>query len=70
MILVLICIVGFVNHNTSIVSEAQKLHRELMKADHEAKLERDRKGREEQTQKAQERKEKEKKRTQKHERRR
>lgn len=66
----MIHLVGYVNHNTSIVSDAQKLHRELMKADHEAKLERDRKGREEQSQKAQDRKEKEKKRTQKHEKRR
>lgn len=58
------------NRNTSIAGEAQRLHRELLKAGHEAKLERDRKDREAQRQRAQDRKEKEKKRTQKQERRR
>lgn len=58
------------NVNTSVASEAQRLHRELLKAGHEAKVERDRKSREAQKQKAQERKEKEKRRTQKQERRR
>ena len=61
---------AFVNVNASVVSDAQKQHRELLKANHEAKLQRERKDREAQKQRAQERKEKEKKRTQKQERRR
>lgn len=61
---------AFVNQNTSVAGDAQRLHRELLKANHEAKLERDRKDREAQKQRALERKEKEKKRTQKQERRR
>ena len=58
------------NRNTSVASEAQRLHRELLKASHDAKVERDRRDREVQKQRAQEKKEKEKKRTQKQERRR
>lgn len=58
------------NQNTSVSSEAQKLHRELLKANHEAKLDRDRKDKEMQKQRVLERKEKEKKRTQKQEKRR
>lgn len=61
---------SFVNPNASVAGEAQKLHRELLKANHEAKLDRDHKDKEAQKQRAQERKEKEKKRTQKQERRR
>lgn len=60
----------YVNRNTGVAGEAQRLHREMLKASHEAKVERDRKERELQKQRAQERKEKEKKRTQKQERRR
>ncbi len=58
------------NRNTSVVGEAQRLHREVLKATHDAKVERDSKERELQKQRAQERKEKEKKRTQKQEKRR
>lgn len=58
------------NHNTSVAGDAQKLHRELLRAEHEAKIEGDRKDRETQKRRAQERKEKEKKRTHKQEKRR
>ena len=61
---------AFVNQNTSVVGDAQKLHRELLKANHEAKIERDRRDKEAQKQRVLDRKEKEKKRTQKQERRR
>ena len=66
-----VCFPGvFVNTNTSVAGDAQRLHRELLKAEHDAKTERDRKDRETQKQKAQDRKDKEKKRTQKQEKRR
>ena len=65
------CLPGvYENRNSSIAGDAQKLHREVLKASHDAKVERDRRDKELQKQKAQERKEKEKKRTQKQERRR
>ncbi len=58
------------NLNTSVASDAQKLHRESLKASHDARLEQDHRDRETQKQKTQERKDKEKKRTQKQEKRR
>ena len=67
----LISILGvYMNRNTSVAGEAQRLHREVLKASHDAKVERDRRERELQKQRTQDRKEKEKKRTQKQEKRR
>ncbi len=60
----------FLNQNAAVVSEASRLHRVKLKAEHDVRMERIKLDREKQKQKAQDRKEKEKKRTQKQERRR
>jgi len=67
---VIYCSGLYVNRNAAVVSEAGKIHREKLKADHEARVEKIKLDRDRQKQKAQERKEKEKKRTQKQEKRR